>query len=63
MKEYHKIQTAFLRNPEDNFKTLLCGEWALPEFKLLKDIEWIWTEKIDGTNIRIMFNGETFKIE
>ena len=29
MKEYHKIQTVFLRNPEDNFKTLLEGQWAL----------------------------------
>lgn len=57
MKEYHKIQTVFLRSPESNFKTLMEGHWALPEFEILKDIPWIWTEKIDGTNIRIQWNG------
>lgn len=57
MKEYHKIQTVFLRTPESNFKTLMEGHWALSEFELLKDIQWVWTEKIDGTNIRVMWNG------
>jgi len=57
MKEYHKIQTVFLRTPESKFKTLMEGHWALPEFEILKDIPWIWTEKIDGTNIRILWNG------
>lgn len=57
MKQYHKIQTAYLRNPQTNFKTLLEGEWAKPEFKALKDIDWVCTEKIDGTNIRIMWDG------
>src|SRR5687768_5389875 len=57
MKEYHKIQTVFLRSPESNFKNLMEGQFALPEFELLKDIQWIWTEKIDGTNIRVMFDG------
>lgn len=56
MKEYHKIQTVFKRDPGTNFKTLL-SEYSLPEFELLKDIQWDWTEKIDGTNIRVMFNG------
>lgn len=58
MKEYHKIQTVYKRDPDNNFKTLLQGQWSLPEFNLLKDIEWEWTEKIDGTNIRIMWDGE-----
>lgn len=34
------------------------GVWALPEFDLLQDIDWVWTEKIDGTNIRIMWDGK-----
>ncbi|MBL0742039.1 RNA ligase family protein [Chryseolinea lacunae] len=59
MKEYHKIQTVFLRTPESNFKTLMEGHWALPEFELLKDIQWTWTEKIDGTNIRVLWNSDT----
>lgn len=57
MKEYHKIQTMFLRDPNTKFKTLLDGEFALPEFKYLASNEWIFTEKVDGTNIRVMFNG------
>ena len=56
MIEYHKIQTVFKRNPETNFKTLL-DEYSLPEFEYLKDNEWTWTEKIDGTNIRVMWDG------
>lgn len=58
MKEYHKIQTVFHRSPESNYKALMEGHWALPEFELLKDIEWVWTEKIDGTNIRILWDGK-----
>jgi len=58
MQEYHKIQTVFLRDPTTKYKTLLMGQWSKPEFKLLKDIEWTWTEKVDGTNIRVMWNGK-----
>lgn len=55
MKQYHKIQTVFKRDPMTKFKTLLEGEYSLPEFYYLKDNKWIFTEKVDGTNIRIMF--------
>lgn len=58
MKQYHKIQTVFLRDPDTNFKTLLEGQYAKPEFELLDEIEWTFTEKIDGTNIRVMWDGE-----
>jgi hypothetical protein len=58
MKEYHKIQTVFLRNLESKRKEIIEGRWSLPEFEYLKDLEWIWTEKIDGTNIRVMFDGQ-----
>lgn len=54
MKEYHKIQTVFHRDPETKHKTLLDGVWALPEFGYLADNEWVFTEKVDGTNIRVM---------
>jgi len=57
MKQYQKIQTVFFRDPKNNYKTLLEGTWAKPEFELLKDINWICTEKIDGTNIRILWDG------
>jgi len=56
MEQYHKIQTVYKRNPETKFKTLLEGEYSLPEFEYLKNNEWIFTEKVDGTNIRVMWN-------
>ncbi len=59
MKEYHKIQTVFLRNPDTKFKTLLEGEFSLPEFEYLKDSKWNFTEKVDGTNIRVIFYAGT----
>jgi len=57
MKQYHKIQTVFHRSPESNYKELMEGVWALPVFELLQNIDWVWTEKIDGTNIRIKWDG------
>ena len=56
MEPYHKVQTVWLRDPNTKYKTLLRGEWALPEFAYLADSEWVWTEKVDGTNIRVMFD-------
>lgn len=58
MKEYHKIQTVFKRNPETKHKTLLMGDYSLPEFEYLKDNRWQFTEKVDGTNIRIMVTND-----
>lgn len=55
MEEYHKIQTVFKRDPEN--KTLLEGEYSTPELEYLKDNKWVFTEKVDGTNIRVMFDG------
>lgn len=57
MKKYHKIHTVFKRDPSTNFKTLLEDEYCLPEFEYLADNEWVFTEKVDGTNIRIMWDG------
>jgi len=58
MNTYHKIQTVFKRDPETNFKTLLEDEYSMPEFEYLKDNTWIFTEKVDGTNIRVMWDGK-----
>ena len=58
MKEYHKIQTIFKRNPLTNYKTLLEGDYSIPEFDYLKDNTWVFTEKVDGTNIRVMWDGK-----
>lgn len=53
MRKYHKIQTVFKRDPLNKFKSLLDGDYSLPEFEYLKDNDWVFTEKVDGTNIRI----------
>lgn len=55
--EYHKIQTVWLRDPETNHRTLIGGEWAKPEFGYLAGNQWEFTEKVDGTNIRVALNG------
>lgn len=56
MKEYHKIET--LLDRDEKFK-VIEGKWRLPEFEYLKDCQWEFTEKVDGTNIRIMWeNGK-----
>jgi len=56
--KYPKIKTVFLRDPENNYKTLLWGLYALQEFDYLKSNTWVFTEKIDGTNIRVMWDCE-----
>lgn len=56
MNEYHKITTLFKRNPK-NMRFVFEGQWAEPEIEWLKDNKWVWTEKVDGTNIRVMWNG------
>lgn len=48
--KYHKIQTLFKR---DEKNIIIPNQFTLPEFLLLRGIEWVWTEKVDGTNIRI----------
>lgn len=58
MTEYHKIQTVFKRDMESPKKSLIYGDWSRPEFDLLADCEWHFTEKIDGTNVRIGWDGE-----
>jgi hypothetical protein len=58
MKEYHKIQTIFKRDPATHHKTLLEEDFSLPEFQYLSHNEWVFTEKVDGTNIRVIFDKE-----
>lgn len=55
MITYHKIYNIFHRNMET--KKLIPGDWARPEFELLQDINWTFTEKVDGTNIRVLWGS------
>jgi len=51
VKEYPKIQSIFKRDEKTH--KFIDGQWSLPEFEYLKDNQWMMTEKIDGTNIRV----------
>lgn len=55
MKEYEKIETIFLR--DDNTKKLIDGKFRNETIEYLKDLDWEFTEKIDGTNIRVYWDG------
>jgi hypothetical protein len=56
MTEYHKIQSIFKRDPENNHKTFLMWDYSMPEFEYLANNIWQFTEKVDGTNIRVIYN-------
>jgi len=54
MKEYPKIQSIFKR--DEKTRRFFEGRYSLPEFEFLKDNKWVATEKVDGTNIRVMYD-------
>lgn len=49
--EYQKINTLFKR---DSNNVIMPNEWADPMFEYLANTKWEATEKVDGTNIRII---------
>lgn len=55
MREYHKIETLFER--DEKTKKLILGKFRNPTIEYLKDNVWTFTEKVDGTNIRVLWNG------
>ena len=55
MKEYHKIETLFER--DEKTKKLIIGKFRNPTIEFLKDNTWVFTEKVDGTNIRVFWDG------
>jgi len=57
MQSYPKMLNLFKFDPETKGRTT---EFSCPEFQYLADCQWVLTEKIDGTNIRVIFdsNGE-----
>ena len=55
MKPYSKIDTVFKR--DERTKQIIEGAYTNPELEYLKDNAWVFTEKVDGTNIRVMWDG------
>ena len=56
MRTYEKIETIFNRDTTGT-KKLILGDFRNETVEFLKDTEWVFTEKIDGTNIRIYWDG------
>lgn len=56
MKEYHKIETLFERDMEGT-KKLIEGKFRNESVEYIKDNQWFFTEKVDGTNVRIHWDG------
>lgn len=55
MHEYHKIEGLFKR--DEATKRLMDGVYRNPAVEYLSNNEWIFTEKIDGTNVRVYWDG------
>jgi hypothetical protein len=54
--EYLKINTIFKRD-SSNGNVIVPGDWAMSEFGYLQDCAWDWTEKVDGMNLRLHWDG------
>ena len=55
MKLYHKIETLFER--DEKTKKLIIGKFRNPTVEYLKDNVWTFTEKIDGMNTFVLYDG------
>ena len=47
--EYPKINALYMRGDRGKF----LDDFARTEFEYLRGLDWLWTEKVDGTNIRL----------
>lgn len=56
MTLYHKIDTLFERDMEGN-KKLIEGKFRNECVEFLAPCQWIFTEKVDGTNVRVIWDG------
>ncbi len=60
MKSYSKIDNLFKRDPKTH--RLIEGEWKSDVFACLAGAAWSWTEKVDGTNIRAIWDGRALDV-
>lgn len=62
MRTYTKIETPFVRK-EDGSKKLDYGVFRNETVEFLADSRWYGTEKIDGANIGIVWDGHSVKYQ
>lgn len=61
--EYHKIEAPFFRHTVgDQRGKFDFTRWFRPEFELLRNDDWTWTEKLNGTNTRIIWDGHKVRV-
>lgn len=56
MSKYQKIKSVWKRQTQKPCP-MIYNEWATDTIAMLKNCDWIFTEKIDGTNIRVIWDG------
>lgn len=61
IREYHKIETIFNRDVKGT-KKLIEGDYRNETVEMLRNIPWVITEKIDGTNIRVCWDGHRVEL-
>ena len=54
MEKYNKIEAIYKR---DEKTKKVYPEYRNPDIEFLKDVIWQFTEKVDGTNIRVYWDG------
>lgn len=59
--KYPKIQSIYKRDMNQKHKPFILGEFTCPEFEYLQNNKWEFTEKVDGTNVRVLWDGKKFK--
>src|SRR5699024_469734 len=58
MREYPKIYGPYKRHTEGPDRNkLIEGEWTNPVLEHLQHTTWLFAEKVDGTNIRVHWDG------
>ena len=57
MIPYPKIPSVFKRDEQTH--KFIPGEWSSPEIEYLATSDWVATEKVDGTNIRVVWEPDT----
>jgi len=59
-ERYPKIQSLYKRDPKTH--KLILGKYTTEEFEYLASNKWVFTEKVDGTNIRLVWSGTSVRI-
>ena len=60
MIEFPHIEAVYKKDTKGKF---IEGKWSFPEFEYLKDNIWLWTEKVNGQNIRMSWIDEKRNID